>query len=150
MVTSFASHPLRVSSPCPCLAPYVASKHAVDGLARTLRVELAPTGTKVGVGYFGVVDTDMARNTIGLPALAAVWASFPRPLGSSVPVGHAGRAVVRGIERRANWVYTPRWMWGVLLARHGLSEPMERLVARRRALRRALRASSASPPTPRG
>ena len=36
-----------------------ASKAAVEQLARSMRIELAPTGATVGVAHFGVIDTAM-------------------------------------------------------------------------------------------
>lgn len=128
--------------PVPLLAPYVASKHAVDGFARSLRLELASTGTKVGIAYFGVIDTDMARETIASSAAQDVWGSVPPPLGNSVSVGCAGKAVVRGIEKRSRWVYAPSWMSGVLGATRALTDPLERLGGRYPALTRAINAQS--------
>lgn len=128
--------------PVPLLAPYVASKHAVDGFARSLRLELASTGTKVGIAYFGVIDTDMARETIASSAAHGVWGSVPQPLGRSVSVACAGKAVVQGIEKRSRWVYAPSWMSGVLGATRAISDPLERLSGRYPALTRAINAQA--------
>lgn len=47
--------------PIPRMAAYVASKHALSGLAGVLEEELASTGIRVTVAYPGGIDTDMTR-----------------------------------------------------------------------------------------
>src|SRR4051812_1628503 len=51
----------------PMMAPYSASKAAVEAFADCLRVELAPKGTKVGCAYFLFIDTDMVREADNHP-----------------------------------------------------------------------------------
>ena len=43
----------------PLLGAYSASKAAVEALGNTLRIELRPSGARVGVAYFAELDTDM-------------------------------------------------------------------------------------------
>lgn len=126
--------------PVPLLAPYVASKHAVDGYSRTLRMELAHRGIRVGTAYFGVIDTEMARETLASPAASAMYAALPPPLNRAVPVETAVEAVVTGLERRSTWVFAPRWMGGVLWTTRGLPRVLEAAAARLR--RDALAADS--------
>jgi len=128
---------LAAAVPGPLIAAYVASKHGVDGFARSLRMELAHTGTRVGVGYFGFIDTDMVRDAFADPAVATGMNSIPWPLAKPVPVGAAGAAIVRGVERRANRVYAPRWVTAAVSLR-GLGGPIEAVAARDPHLRRAL------------
>ena len=51
----------------PLLGAYSASKAGVEALADTLRIEPAPSGARVGVGYFAELDTDMVRHGFGQP-----------------------------------------------------------------------------------
>ncbi|GAA4384964.1 hypothetical protein GCM10023147_06150 [Tsukamurella soli] len=111
--------------PVPTIASYVASKHAVDGFARSLRLELATAGVDVGIAYFGVIDTPMA--TTAIAHVADVWAAMPGPIGRPAPVGDAGRAIVEGIARRASSVYAPSWLAGALLSTRGAAGIFERI-----------------------
>jgi NAD(P)-dependent dehydrogenase (short-subunit alcohol dehydrogenase family) len=115
--------------PSPLLAAYVASKHGVEGFARSLRMEIAHTGTRVGVGYFGFIDTDMVRDAYAQPAADRLLGSLPRLATKPLPVGRAGKAIVRGIERRSKQVYAPRWVPTASRLR-GLGGPLESLAAR--------------------
>jgi NAD(P)-dependent dehydrogenase (short-subunit alcohol dehydrogenase family) len=101
----------------PLMAPYAAAKAGVSAMADSLRMELEGTGTKVGVAYFGFIDTDMTRDALRdaatrqlTPTARRVLA--PRPL----PVQRAGRAIVKGIERRARWIVLPRYALPPLIA----------------------------------
>src|SRR5690606_23208091 len=51
----------------PMMAPYAASKAAVEAFANALRVELAPRGVAVGCAYFLFIDTDMVRQADAHP-----------------------------------------------------------------------------------
>jgi NAD(P)-dependent dehydrogenase (short-subunit alcohol dehydrogenase family) len=48
----------------PRIAPYVASKHALVGLTRSLALEVAKRGVTVNVVCPGYTDTDMARQAV--------------------------------------------------------------------------------------
>jgi hypothetical protein len=48
-------------------------------------------------------------------------------------VSRAGEAIVRGVEHRADRVYAPGWVPGLLTLR-GFGGPIERVVARNRHL----------------
>jgi NAD(P)-dependent dehydrogenase (short-subunit alcohol dehydrogenase family) len=122
---------IAAAVPIPLLSAYGASKAGVEALGLALRMELAHTGTRVGVGYFGIVDTDLARDGFGQPAVAHVRAALPKLVDRPIPVGAAGAAVVRGIERRAKRVYAPRWV-PALLAVRGVQGPATDILARRR------------------
>ncbi len=52
----------------PLMAPYTASKAGVEAFSDALRQEVAPTGTDVGVAYFGFIDTDLVRDSFDHPA----------------------------------------------------------------------------------
>lgn len=120
---------LAAAVPSPLIAAYGASKAGVHSIARSLRFELAHTGAKVGAGYFSVIDTPMTQAAYAEPVVSRSLKSIPRALGRPAPVGAAGAAMVRGIERRSRRVCHPRWVSPVL-SLHGLGSPLEGLAAR--------------------
>lgn len=120
---------LAAALPTPLIAAYGASKAGVDSIGRSLRFELAHTGAKVGVGYFSVIDTNLARDAMAEPVVQRSIKSIPGGLSKAAPVGAAGAAVVRGIERRSKRVCHPRWVSPVV-SLAGLGGPIEALVAR--------------------
>ncbi|MFI6517703.1 short-chain dehydrogenase/reductase [Spirillospora sp. NPDC050679] len=137
---------IAAAIPCPTVAAYGASKAAVEAFGRALRIELAHTGTAVGVAYFGAVDTGLVRGLLTRPDLAAGLARFPKVIGAPISVGRAGAAMTAGIERRSRTVVAPWWVPGLLAARAqvALADP---LAARFKPLT-SLIASSSTPPTP--
>jgi NAD(P)-dependent dehydrogenase (short-subunit alcohol dehydrogenase family) len=93
----------------PLLGAYSASKAGVEALADSLRIELAPSGARVGVAYFAELDTDMVRQGFG--TAAAKRMSESRLAGRRVAPLDAGiDAIERGIARRARRVVAPRWV----------------------------------------
>ena len=97
----------------PLMSAYCASKAAVESLGDSLRVELGPTGAKVGVAYFAELDTDMTSRGFDTAAAKRM------PIGGHghlpvAPVGPAIDAIERGIVRRSRRIVSPRWV-GFLL-----------------------------------
>jgi NAD(P)-dependent dehydrogenase (short-subunit alcohol dehydrogenase family) len=93
----------------PLLGAYCASKAGVEALADSLRIELAPSGARVGVAYFAELDTDMVR--LGFGTEAAKRMSELTPARRRVAPLDAGiDAIERGIARRARRVVAPRWV----------------------------------------
>jgi NAD(P)-dependent dehydrogenase (short-subunit alcohol dehydrogenase family) len=93
----------------PLLGAYCASKAGVEALADSLRIELAPSGARVGVAYFAELDTDMVRQGFG--TAAAKRLSESRLAARRVAPLDAGiDAIERGIARRARHVVAPRWV----------------------------------------
>ncbi|HZO59370.1 MAG TPA: SDR family oxidoreductase [Solirubrobacterales bacterium] len=107
----------------PMMAHYTASKAAVEAFADALRSEIAHTGTRVGVAYFSFIDTDMVRGTLTNRAADMMRDATPGPFGKTAPLSAAGRAIERGIERRANKVYAPRWVLPMTWLR-GIMQPL--------------------------
>jgi len=107
----------------PMIAHYTASKAAVEAFADALRSEIAHTGTRVGVAYFSFIDTDMVRGTLTNRAADMMRDATPGPFGKTAPLSAAGRAIERGIERRANKVYAPRWVLPMTWLR-GIMQPL--------------------------
>ena len=93
----------------PLLGAYCASKAGVEALADSLRIELAPSGARVGVAYFAELDTDMVRRGFGTQAAAdergpasgpSAWRRS-RPASTRSSAGSPGARA--GWWRRAGW-----------------------------------------------
>lgn len=67
---------------------YVASKHAVLGLARAAALEAAPHNVRVNCLVPGLIETPLLHNIAAGGDVAAVMAS----MGRAVPMGHVGNA----------------------------------------------------------
>lgn len=122
-VTERRGHILMTSSiaaamPTPTVGVYGASKAAVEMFGRALRIELAHTGTTVGIAYFGAVDTGLVRGLISArSALGEGLQKMPKVIGAPISPRRAGAAMVSGIERRARTVYAPWWVPALLAGR---------------------------------
>jgi NAD(P)-dependent dehydrogenase (short-subunit alcohol dehydrogenase family) len=114
----------------PMMGAYNASKAAVEALGNTLRTELRSSGARVGVGYFGFIDTDMVRRGFETQAARRVSpGGRATPLGT-VPLKVAIDAIERGIERRSRRVTAPHGV-AVALPLRMLVQPLADLVTRR-------------------
>jgi NAD(P)-dependent dehydrogenase (short-subunit alcohol dehydrogenase family) len=94
--------------PPPFQGPYTASKAAMGALADTLRIELHGSGTRVGVIYFGAIDTEHARRSINDPLMQRAVRRVPRSFLNYAPAGGAAEAIERAILRRARSAVFPR------------------------------------------
>lgn len=125
IISSIAAYTLT-----PGWAAYAASKAAVEQLARSMRVELAPTGATVGVAHFGVVDTDLARTFERDPISVAMERLAPALVSRAVTPQSAAGALVRDIERRGTRTIHPAY-WRPTYALRGVLGPLtDALVAR--------------------
>ncbi|HYB26733.1 MAG TPA: SDR family NAD(P)-dependent oxidoreductase [Solirubrobacteraceae bacterium] len=97
----------------PLLGAYSASKAGVEALADSLRIELAPSGARVGVAYFAELDTDMVRQGFGTEAARRMSEVGPRRRPVT-PVEAGIDAIERGIARRSRRVVAPRWVSPIL------------------------------------
>ena len=109
------------------MAAYCASKAAVESLGDSLRIELAPSGARVGVAYYAELDTDMTSRGFATRAAARM------PIGGHghlpvAPVGPAIDAIERGILRRSRRVVSPRWVAAALPLRMVIQRLAERQV----------------------
>src|SRR5204862_3858927 len=100
----------------PLMAAYCASKAAVESLGDSLRIELRPSGARVGVAYYAELDTDMTTRGFATKAAARM------PLGGHghlpvAPVEPAIDALERGIRRRSRRIVSPSWVGAVLAVR---------------------------------
>ncbi len=115
----------------PMMGAYNSSKAAVEALGNTMRIELHSSGARVGVGYFGFIDTDMVKRGFDTEAAKRLGRRTSRgtPPGT-VPLSVAIDAIERGIERRSRRVTAPWWVPAVLPLRM-LVQPLVDIAARR-------------------
>lgn len=97
----------------PLMSAYCASKAAVESLGDSLRVELRPTGARVGVAYYAELDTDMTTRGFATKAAARTSLGGNGLLPVS-PVEPAIGALERGIRRRSRRIVSPAWVAAVL------------------------------------
>jgi NAD(P)-dependent dehydrogenase (short-subunit alcohol dehydrogenase family) len=107
----------------PMLGHYAATKAGVEAFSNSLRAEVAHTGTRVGVAYFSFIDTDMVRRGLDSPAARLLREALPGPFSSTAPLSAAGKAIERGVARRADKVYAPRWVLPMTWLR-GIFQPL--------------------------
>ena len=105
-------------------AAYAMSKAGVEQFGRALRVELAQHGAGASVAYFGFIDTAMVHQALDAdPAFEATQRAAPKVLQKRLKPAEAGRAIVRGIERRQPRIIRPR-RWAVLSTLRGILNPL--------------------------
>jgi NAD(P)-dependent dehydrogenase (short-subunit alcohol dehydrogenase family) len=90
----------------PLMGAYSASKAAVEALGNTLRIELRPSGARVGVAYFSEIETDMTSRGFGTEAAAKLTQGMG-PILRTAPLHVAIDALERGIARRAKRIVAP-------------------------------------------
>jgi NAD(P)-dependent dehydrogenase (short-subunit alcohol dehydrogenase family) len=115
----------------PPLTHYAATKAGVEAFGNSLRIEVASRGVDVGIAYFGVIGTSMVESAYDHPVLSAFRDAHPLrgPLGKTYPVTGAGKAVARGIEKRARRVMYPRFLRGLHWIRVGMPRLSEKATA---------------------
>jgi NAD(P)-dependent dehydrogenase (short-subunit alcohol dehydrogenase family) len=111
----------------PLMSAYCASKAAVESLGDSLRIELAPSGARVGVAYYAELDTDMTSRGFATKAAARTPLGGRRRLPVS-PVEPAIDALERGIRRRSRRIVSPRWVGAVLPIRMLAQRVVERQI----------------------
>jgi len=107
----------------PLMGPYTMAKAGVEAFADALRMEVAHTGTKVGVAYFGFIDTDMVRDSFAHPASALSREAGPAFMSRPIPLSAAGEAIERAVLGRLRVTYAPRWSWALIKLR-GITQPL--------------------------
>lgn len=118
----------------PPLSHYTATKAGVEAFGNSVRIELAERGVDVGVAYFGVIDTDLAQSGLTNPVLKEFRDAHTRsqrgPFGKIYPAEGAGKAVARGMERRARRVMYPGFIRVPMLLRAAMPRVVEAIVLR--------------------
>ena len=119
----------------PLLGAYSTSKAGVEALGNTLRMELAPSGGKVGVAYFAELDTDMT--TRGFDTKAAKSILGGRSITKVTPLKVGIDALERGIAHRSRRIVAPGWVAPILPVRMVAQRVVE--VATRRRVEASVR-----------
>lgn len=126
---------LAAYAAAPGLAPYNASKAAVEQFANALRLEVGYRGVDVGSAHMSWIDTAMVRDTkADLSTFTEMLSKLPWPLSVTTSIDKCGAAFVAGIEGRKSRVFCPswvgavRWLKPVLSTRLG-EAPVARFVA---------------------
>lgn len=123
---------LAAYAAAPGLAPYNASKAAVEILANALRLEVAHHGVSVGSAHMSWIDTALVRDTkADLPSFGELLAKLPWPLNKTTTVDKCADAFVKGIENRSYRIYCPRWVGLFRLLKPVLSTPLGELPIRK-------------------
>lgn len=115
-------------SPLPAMVPYTASKAGVDNMSRALRMELYPTGVRVGTVYYSWVDTKLVRDTVDSEAGGGLD-GLPEFFKKRLSVEDAVEITMDGIEKRAHLIFAPKWVRGQFLFR-GFMPFIEKVIAR--------------------
>ncbi|MBB2992608.1 NAD(P)-dependent dehydrogenase (short-subunit alcohol dehydrogenase family) [Mycolicibacterium iranicum] len=115
---------LAAYAAAPGLAPYNASKAAVEQFANALRLEVRHRGVDVGSAHMSWIDTPLVRDTKSdLPTFTEMLSKLPFPLNRTTSVEACGAAFVTGIERRRRQVNCPGWVGALRWIKPVLSTP---------------------------
>jgi NAD(P)-dependent dehydrogenase (short-subunit alcohol dehydrogenase family) len=91
-------------------AAYSAAKAGCEAFADSLRAEVRHLGVDIGTAYFSWISTDMVNSADEHPVFGKLRQGMPGLAGKKYPVRNVGRAVVRGVEKRAKAVHVPGWV----------------------------------------
>ncbi|BBY42205.1 SDR family oxidoreductase [Mycolicibacterium celeriflavum] len=93
------------------MAPYDASKAAVEHFANALRLEVAHRGVDVGSAHMLWIDTPLVQETKSdLASAREMLNSLPGPLGKTTSVRKCAELFVKGIEERKRQINCPRFV----------------------------------------
>jgi NAD(P)-dependent dehydrogenase (short-subunit alcohol dehydrogenase family) len=112
-------------APLPAMAPYSASKIAVERYGDILRMELAHKGVDVGVAHPSWIDTDLVRDQQrDLTSFNKTLAKLPGPFGKVTPLAECVDALIDGMERRRRKVFVPKSLARFSAIRQLFSSPL--------------------------
>lgn len=114
---------LAAASHAPLMGAYTASKAGVEAMTNALRVELAPSGARVGCAYFGFIDTDLVKGSFAHPSTQHLTSAMPGFVANPAPLSDAIDAIERGVRRRSARLWAPRYVGGALALR-GVLQPL--------------------------
>jgi short-subunit dehydrogenase len=122
------------------MAPYSASKIAVEQFGSALRMEVAHKGVDVGVAHPSWIDTDLVRDQQReLSTFNQTLAGLPGPFGKVTPLAECVDALVDGMERRRRKVYVPKSLAPFAAIRQLFTSPLAERAAMKTAARRVPR-----------
>ncbi len=102
----------------PYSAVYVASKHAVNGLVKSLQHELRGTGVRVWAACPGRTASEFHTVALGhTPTETSPHPPYTEPTDRVV------RSIVRGLDRRRLFLFPSPSAWGVVKAANWLPAP---------------------------
>jgi uncharacterized protein len=105
-------------------AVYTATKHAVNGLVKSLRYELSGSGVRVWAACPGRTESEFRQVALG--GRASQVGRLPR----GEPTAKIAGAIVRGLDRRAAFVL-PSWRaWALVSLAHWLPAPFDWIMGR--------------------
>jgi short-subunit dehydrogenase len=96
----------------PWMTIYSATKSALSTITDGFRMELAPFGVHAMSVYPGYVQTEFHQHAIGKNPPA----SIVRGRRFAITADQCAADILRGIERQARAVVTPRWGWAFMAA----------------------------------
>jgi NAD(P)-dependent dehydrogenase (short-subunit alcohol dehydrogenase family) len=115
--------------PPPYQSAYAASKAGLAAFGDSLRLELRASGTRVGVLYFGAVDTEHFRRGMAHPLMQRANARIPKSFTRPAPVEDAAAAIERAVDRRARRAVFPRSNAPMLWAPKAFQRMAERWIS---------------------
>ena len=133
----------------PYSAVYVASKHAVNGLVKSMRYELRGTGVRVWAACPGQTESEFYKTALG-PG------QFTGPIPRGASTERVVRAIVRGLDGRKAFLMPDFASWGAVFLAHWLPAPFDWAMARwsprifGRQIERARAGATPSAPSPSG
>jgi NAD(P)-dependent dehydrogenase (short-subunit alcohol dehydrogenase family) len=93
------------------MAPYDASKAAVEHFANALRLEVAHRGVDVGSAHMLWIDTPLVREgKADSAAFREMLSKLPGPLAKTTSVEKCGEIFLDGIEARKRQINCPSWV----------------------------------------
>ena len=122
----------------PLMAAYTASKAGVEAFGDSLRLEVAHTGTRVGVAYFSFIDTDMVRRSFARPSVQHARERNGGAFNRVAPLSEAIDAIEHGIVTRARHVVAPKSVRPLLWLR-SIVQPLAELQVRRSGIEETIR-----------
>ncbi|MEU4651451.1 SDR family NAD(P)-dependent oxidoreductase [Nocardia fluminea] len=122
-------------------ALYAMAKAGVESFGRSLRGELAGTGTTAGVLYPGWVDTPIisASHEQHSASQELIQLGFPGALRTPITAERLAEAVVRGIENRSPRIICPRRWIPVSATRGVVNVITDAVIDRHRQMQSLLR-----------
>jgi uncharacterized protein len=101
----------------PYAAAYVASKHAVNGLVKTLRYELKGSGVRVWAACPGRIRTEFRASALG--------EGLVDHASQGEPVERVARGILRGLDRRGGFVAPTATARAIVALERWLPGPFE-------------------------